>query len=84
MEAFDTIELERNPELSQKYQLSKITGKENNYSIGSCFFGHKWTKWETFNAEFRTYAGNKYTDLRQKRCCIKCNKLQIKKYYEKN
>ena len=28
MEAFDTIELERNPELSQKYQLSKITGKE--------------------------------------------------------
>ena len=33
MEAFDTIELERNPELSQKYHLSKITGKENNYSI---------------------------------------------------
>ena len=25
MEAFDTIELERNPELSQKYQLSKIS-----------------------------------------------------------
>ena len=28
VEAFDTIELERNQELSQKYQLSKITGKE--------------------------------------------------------
>ena len=47
---------------------------------GSCFFGHKWTKWETFNAEFRTFAGNKYTDLRQKRYCIKCNKLQIIDY----
>lgn len=28
METFDTIELERNPELYQKYQISKITGKE--------------------------------------------------------
>lgn len=27
MEAFDNLELERYPELSQKYQLSKITGK---------------------------------------------------------
>ena len=25
---FHNLELERNPELSQKYQLSKITGKE--------------------------------------------------------
>ena len=25
VEEFDTIELERNPELSQKYQLSKIS-----------------------------------------------------------
>ena len=77
MEAFDTIELERNPELSQKYQLSKITGKEKLPTV-SCFFGHKCTKWETFNAEFETFAVNKYTDLRQKRYCIKCNKLQTR------
>ena len=45
--------------------------------ICSCFFGHKWTKWETFSVEFKTFNGNKDIELRQKRYCIKCNKLQL-------
>ena len=39
--------------------------------IGSCFFGHKWTKWETFS-------GNIFHELKQKRYCIKCNKLETR------
>ena len=46
--------------------------------ICSCFFGHKWTKWETFSVEFKTFNGNKDIELRQKRYCIKCNKLQTR------
>ena len=46
--------------------------------IGSCFFGHKWSKWETFNAEFKTFSGNIFHELKQKRYCIKCNKLQTR------
>ena len=46
--------------------------------IGSCFFGHKWTKWEEYNAEFITLYGNTYKVLKQKRYCIKCNKLQTR------
>ena len=46
--------------------------------IGSCFFGNKWTKLEEYNAEFRTLYGNTYKWLRQKRYCIKCNKLQTR------
>ena len=45
---------------------------------GSCFFGHKWTKWEEYNAEFKTLYGNTYKELRQKRYCIKCNKLETR------
>lgn len=45
--------------------------------IGSCFFGHKWTKWETFSAEFEIFNGKTDKEFRQKRYCVKCNKLQI-------
>ena len=34
MEAFDTIELERNSELSEKYQVSKISGKQKIMKYG--------------------------------------------------
>ena len=55
--------------------MKEIIGFEENKKlpIGSCFFGHKWTKRETFNAEFKTFVGNRYTGLMQKRYCIKCN-----------
>ena len=46
--------------------------------IGSCFFGHKWTKWETFIVEFKSLRGNTFDELKQKRYCIKCNKLQTR------
>ena len=45
---------------------------------GSCFFGHKWSKWETYNANYKTFTGLKYDEIRQRRYCIKCNKLQTR------
>ena len=56
--------------------MKEIIGFEENKKLptGSCFFGHKWSKWETYNAEFKTL----YGQLKQKRYCIKCNKLQTR------
>ena len=54
--------------------------KKANEILVELFYENWMTKndWETFNAEFRTFAGNKYIDLRQKRYCIKCNKSQTR------
>ena len=45
--------------------------------IGSCFFGHKWSKWETYKASKLCFSAV-YKELRQKRYCIKCNKLETR------
>ena len=60
--------------------MKEIIGFEENKKLptGSCFFGHKWSKWETFNAKFKTLYGHTYKGLRQKRYCIKCNKLETR------
>ena len=46
--------------------------------IGSCFFGNKWSKWETYNVNYKTFTGIKYDEIRQRRYCIKCNKLETR------
>lgn len=41
----------------------------------SCFFGHKWGKWKQYNQEI--FINDKPSfDLRQKRFCEKCNKME--------
>ena len=56
--------------------MKEIIEFEENKKLptGSCFFGHKWTKWEEYNAEFITLYGSTYKGLKQKRYSIKCNK----------
>ena len=60
--------------------MKEIIGFEENKKLptGSCFFGHKWSKWETYNANYKTFTGVKYYEIRQKRYCIKCNKLETR------
>ena len=59
--------------------MKEIIGFEENKKLptGSCFFGHKWSKWETYKAD-KLYFSVEYKELRQKRYCIKCNKLQTR------
>ena len=60
--------------------MKEIVKFEENKKLptGSCFFGHKWSKWETFNVKFKSFSGNTFDELKQKRYCIKCNKLQTR------
>ena len=47
--------------------------------IGSCFLGHKWTKWEQQNVEIRHISGGqayKGFNTIQTRRCLRCNKMQ--------
>ena len=46
---------------------------------GSCLFGHKWTKWEQYNANMMLIKDMKitYQQLRQRRYCLRCNKMQV-------
>ena len=59
--------------------MKEIIGFEENKKLptGSCFFGHKWSKWETYEAD-KLYFSVVHKELRQKRYCIKCNKLQTR------
>jgi len=50
---------------------------------GSCFWGHKWTKWEILDAKKTSVRkAERFTfkvDVQvQKRSCVKCNKVEIK------
>ena len=51
---------------------------------GSCFWGHKWTKWKQQNVKMqyikdgRTYEGY---DTIQTRHCVRCNKMQKEDIY---
>jgi hypothetical protein len=47
-------------------------------AIGSCFFGHKWSMWKQYNATMLSLKDmkTKYQQLRQKRFCLRCNKMQ--------
>ena len=46
---------------------------------GSCFWGHNWTKWEKYNAKMLLIKDMKttYQQLRQRRYCLRCNKMQV-------
>jgi hypothetical protein len=59
--------------------------KENELDIqqkqlgGSCFWGHKWTKWKQQNIEMLYHRnGDTYKgyDTIQTRYCLRCNKMQ--------
>ncbi len=43
----------------------------NNLKEKSCFWVHKWTKWETYNNPH-------YSTLRQRRSCLNCGLTQDK------
>lgn len=59
-----------NPEETDKY-------KPNTNVSHSCFWGHKWTKWESYTANMTTVDfAHSYTTERQKRTCIECGKVQ--------
>jgi len=42
---------------------------------GSCFWRHKWTKWEQYTQPIMTKFGEGIKN-RQKRYCLKCNKME--------
>jgi hypothetical protein len=48
-----------------------------NNNEGSCFWGHKWSKWEQYKQQMIRGDGSlRYYDNRQKRVCLRCNKMQ--------
>jgi len=52
-----------------------------NLKIGSCFFGHKWTKWELIDQKIgKVIDGVPYEGFKtiQVRSCIRCGKTQSK------
>jgi hypothetical protein len=45
-------------------------------AIGSCFWGHKWTKWEQYMQPMINVAYNqRYREYRQRKTCVKCGKI---------
>jgi len=46
---------------------------------GNCFWRHKWTKWEQYNVNMMLIADTKIqrTQLRQKRICLRCGKMEL-------
>lgn len=42
---------------------------------GSCFWGHKWTKWRIGTRRIRTKLGEGVEEV-QRRDCVKCGKTQ--------
>ena len=60
--------------------------REGEYEV-SCFFGHKWSKWEQFseNHNLITKDGKlspKYIVKKQKRHCLICNRVEIERIDE--
>jgi len=50
---------------------------ERPLAKGNCFWGHKWTKWEQYNAQMLAYdLKTTYDQLKQKRYCVRCNKME--------
>lgn len=44
---------------------------------GSCFWGHKWTKWEQYTQQMIARSnGQHHINYRQRRTCIRCRKMQ--------
>jgi len=66
-----------------KTEESKLEAQQEQLDIpvvsGSCFWGHKWTKWKQQNIKMqyirdgKTYEGY---DTIQTRYCLRCNKMQ--------
>lgn len=53
--------------------------EEAKVKQGTCFFGHKWTKWELHDIErihFRNGKEFKGVNSIQIRRCVRCNKFQ--------
>jgi hypothetical protein len=53
----------------------------------SCFFGHKWSKWEQYKEThvWLMKTGEKsepYLIKKQKRTCLKCNKVEVERIDE--
>jgi hypothetical protein len=64
-------ELKATSEIKQISKESKV--------FRSCFWGHKWTKWEQQNVEVRHISGGqsyKGFNTIQTRRCLRCNKMQ--------
>lgn len=67
--------------IAEKYAAEIVAEVEGSLAAGSCFWQHKWTKWESYRQE-RFYAllpnAPRYFQLMQKRICVRCNKRQIR------
>ena len=51
--------------------------KDNKLVKGTCFFGHKWTKWEYYEREtYNVKYSIQYSQPRQKRECKRCGRLE--------
>ena len=44
---------------------------------GSCFFKHKWSKWEQFEREMVSVNSGFFVKIFQKKYCLRCNKIKI-------
>ena len=57
----------------------KNTNTEAQFALqsvsGSCFWGHKWSKWMQYKQPIKTKLGEGY-ETRQRRFCLRCNKMQ--------
>ncbi len=56
--------------------------ENSKLKTGSCFFGHKWTKWELIDRKIgKVIDGVAYEGVKtvQVRYCVKCGKTQSKR-----
>jgi hypothetical protein len=61
--------MDKNIGKTQKIQLHIVSG--------SCFLGHKWTKWQQYKQPLIDKSTLQYTyENRQNRFCLKCGKMQ--------
>ena len=84
MENYEADMLDDNNQNTNKIQIKmkKEMKKEQNLQeplSGSCFWGHKWTKWEQYIATMvlKTDMKTEYERLRQRRTCLRCGKMEL-------
>jgi len=45
---------------------------------GSCFWGHKWTKWQQYEREMvKISTGAEFVQQFQKKYCVRCNEMVV-------
>jgi hypothetical protein len=68
--------------MAVEFGYKKAVNKHESELAGNCFWGHKWGKWEQYSEDkFNVKYGVNFTEIRQKRTCLRCGKVESEVIY---